>query len=155
MSSDFLRPALDVAAPAMPHLAISDAARPHDGRHFAEVPTHVAFDPPGPTAAEAQADAIAERVAAPEQAPGSTFPAGLSRRLERETGLDFSRIRVHADPAAAARVAQFGAVAMAEGRDLYFSAGRWRPDRPDGARLAAHEAEHAVQQGCAERPATL
>jgi hypothetical protein len=38
---------------------------------------------------------------------------------------------------------------MAEQEDLYFAAGRWKPDTPAGAFLAAHEAVHAAQQGFA------
>jgi hypothetical protein len=43
---------------------------------------------------------------------------------------------------------------MSEGRHLYFAAGRWRPDTPEGAFLAAHEAVHAAQQGFAEHGVT-
>jgi hypothetical protein len=104
-----------------------------------------------PQAAEAQADEIARRVATPEQAREGELPAGLAERLEREVGGDFRGVRVHSDTAAANRVAYHGAEAMSEGRDLYFAAGRWRPDTQEGAFVAAHEAVHAAQQGFAER----
>lgn len=101
-------------------------------------------------AAEEEADQIAARVAVPERAPAGALPAGLAGRLGRETGADFTAVRVHSDAAAADRVARHGAEAMSEGRDVSFAAGRWRPDTPAGALLAAHEAVHAAQQGFAE-----
>lgn len=105
-------------------------------------------------AAESQADEIARHVAAPELAREGTLPAGLMERLGRDVGGDFRRVRVHSDAAAAHRVKRHGADAMSEGRHLYFATGRWRPDTPEGAFLAAHEAVHAAQQGFAERGVT-
>jgi Domain of unknown function (DUF4157) len=102
-------------------------------------------------AAEAQADDIARRVAVPEQARPGQLPFGMAERLGREVGGDFRRVRVHSDEAAANRAARYGAAAMSEGRDLFFAAGRWRPNTRDGAFLAAHEAVHAAQQQFAER----
>jgi Domain of unknown function (DUF4157) len=101
-------------------------------------------------AAEEEADQIAARVAVPEHAPAGALPAGLAGRLGRETGADFTNVQVHSDAAAADRVARHDAEAMSEGRDVFFAAGRWRPDTPAGALLAAHEAVHAAQQGFAE-----
>lgn len=102
-----------------------------------------------PGAAEAQADAIATRLATPEAARPGELPPGLKTRLGRELGFDFSRIKIHSDAEAAARTAAFHAEAFCEGTDIFFAPGRWRPETPAGSWLAAHEAVHAAQFGFA------
>lgn len=100
--------------------------------------------------AEREADAIADRVAQPAVArDDGALPPGLRLALERILGGNFGGVRVHSDRDAAVRTAARGARAMAEGPDLYFAEGAYRPDTADGARLVAHEAVHVAQQGLA------
>jgi outer membrane protein OmpA-like peptidoglycan-associated protein len=87
----------------------------------------------------------------------SALPAHVSatgRPLEPETrrffegrfSHDFSRVRVHADAAAAFSARTAGAAAYTFGTDIVFGAGMYRPDSPSGTRLLAHELAHVVQQ---------
>ena len=55
-------------------------------------------------------------------------------------------MRVHADAEADALSRAVDAEAFTTGRDVYFRAGAYAPDSPDGLRLLAHEAAHTVQQ---------
>ena len=80
--------------------------------------------------------------------PSSHQPLDSSARsfLEPRFGHDFSRIRVHADDAAAASAASVSARAFTVGSDIVFGAGEYRPESPDGRRLLAHELTHTIQQ---------
>ena len=44
---------------------------------------------------------------------------------------------------------ELGAQAFTHGKDVYFNAGKFRPESADGKRLLAHELTHVVQQGAA------
>jgi outer membrane protein OmpA-like peptidoglycan-associated protein len=67
--------------------------------------------------------------------------------FERRFGHDFSRVRVHADAAAAVSARAASARAYTHGTDIVFGGGMYRPDSPSGMRLLAHELAHVVQQG--------
>lgn len=71
--------------------------------------------------------------------------AGLRRDLEVVLGEDLQYVRIHDDPAAHRKAYELGAAAYAEGRDLYFAAGRFQPDTAEGRNLLAHEYAHAAQ----------
>jgi hypothetical protein len=60
---------------------------------------------------------------------------------------------VHADRAAATLADQVGARAFTHGTDIYFAAGAFDPDGPDGQRLIGHELAHVVQQKGGVAPA--
>jgi outer membrane protein OmpA-like peptidoglycan-associated protein len=66
--------------------------------------------------------------------------------FERRFGHDFSRVRVHADAAAASSARSAAAAAYTLGTDIVFGAGMYRPHSETGARLLAHELTHVVQQ---------
>jgi hypothetical protein len=53
--------------------------------------------------------------------------------------------RVHTDPAAAAEARALRARAFTYGRDIYFAAGAYQPDTPEGRWLLAHELAHTQQ----------
>ncbi len=89
---------------------------------------------------EREADSAA-RAAESGAAPGS------------RGGHDLSDVRVHQDAEAASAAARLCADAFTVGRDIYFGAGRYRPDTAAGRRLIAHEAAHVVQQRGASRQA--
>ena len=137
-------------------------------------PTPAARFPGGPTTArlEGEANAVALRVALghpPGAAPPSAAalaeqarreakdaPAapsagdgGMRERMGRALGRDFSGVRLHTGADAAARTKAAGAHAAAQGGDVWFGPGRYRPDRPLGRALIAHELVHAAQQGAA------
>lgn len=66
--------------------------------------------------------------------------------FERRFAHDFSRVRVHADDAAASSARSAAAAAFTLGTDIVFGAGMYRPSSPSGTRLLAHELAHVVQQ---------
>ncbi len=76
-------------------------------------------------------------------------PLGAAERdfFEPRFGQDFGGVRVHADERAAEAAQSVNAQAYTLGRDIYFGAGRYRPDTSEGRHLMAHELAHVVQQG--------
>jgi hypothetical protein len=91
--------------------------------------------------------AEAARVAALGGAPaassgGSALPDGVGSRMERLFGRDFTAVRVHQGPEAAA----LGARAFTRGNDIHFAPGQYAPETPAGQELLGHELSHVVQQ---------
>src|SRR5215470_13652329 len=78
-------------------------------------------------------------------APGRPLDPGLRRELERRLGHDFTRVRIHTDPDAAALAGLAGADAVTVGQDVFFGEGMFQPWSADGRRLIAHELLHTVQ----------
>lgn len=72
--------------------------------------------------------------------------------MERSFGMDFSKVRIHDDPGAAARADSLSAQAFTVGREIFFSSDKYRPTTTEGLRLIAHELAHVAQQGMAEAP---
>ncbi len=79
------------------------------------------------------------------QGSGEPLPGDLSASAGEALGRDLSPVRVHADAEAATLTRSVQAVAFTHGHDIYFSAGSYRPDQPDGQRLIAHELGHIGQ----------
>ena len=78
--------------------------------------------------------------------------------MESRLGRDFGGVRVHSGAPAAAATQAVGAKAFTVGNDMFFGAGRYRPETDGGKRLLAHELVHTVQQGggsARARPARL
>jgi hypothetical protein len=73
--------------------------------------------------------------------------------MEQRFGYDFSRVRIHADAAAARSAQDVHAHAYTVGQDVVFGAGRFTPDTYDGRRLLAHELTHVIQQSAAPEAA--
>ncbi|HWM89212.1 MAG TPA: DUF4157 domain-containing protein [Thermoanaerobaculia bacterium] len=67
--------------------------------------------------------------------------------MESRFGHDFGSIRIHTGPEAARSAEGLGAHAYTLGLDVRFGEGRYRPDRPEGQALIAHELEHVVRAG--------
>lgn len=78
---------------------------------------------------------------------GSPLPRDMRTFMEPRFKADFSGVRIHTDQQAAHLAAQLGARAFTVGRDIYFAKGEFRPDRPEGWELVAHELTHTLQQG--------
>ena len=79
--------------------------------------------------------------------PGRPLDAGLRTLMEPRFGHDFSAVRVHTGPAAAASARALDAEAYTVGSDIVFGEGRYAPRTRAGHRLLAHELTHVVQQG--------
>lgn len=72
--------------------------------------------------------------------------AATRAQLEPRFGHDFSDVRVHRDPQAAASARALRAKAFTVGNDIVFAAGRFSPTTNPGRQLLAHELAHVVQQ---------
>jgi hypothetical protein len=125
---------------------------------------------------EAQADRVAEQVVRrpashPSDEPDpavisqagrassrgvpDAWPGGAAQPLESSLrawfeprfGVDFSRVRIHADQHADTSARSLGARAFTAGPHIVFGDGQYRPGTDDGRKLLAHELTHVVQQG--------
>jgi hypothetical protein len=88
----------------------------------------------------------AETIEAALAAPGQALDRPTRAFYESRLAHDFSNVRVHAGPAAAAAAKSLDARAFTLGRHVFFAEGQYRPDAPQGRRLLAHELAHVVQQ---------
>jgi hypothetical protein len=73
-------------------------------------------------------------------------PAGREY-FEPRFGSDFSRVRLHTGPDAAAIATEINARAFTRGNEIFFGAGQYSPGTSSGKHLLAHELTHVVQQG--------
>lgn len=91
----------------------------------------------------ARAEADANRLT---RETGSPLPADVRTRMEARFGADFSRVQVHANPAAAGVATALGARAFTLGQRIAFNTGEFAPRSARGERLLAHELAHVLQQ---------
>jgi len=91
------------------------------------------------------------------QSAGVPLAEPVARDFGRALGHDVSGVRVHTDQAAQRAARAVDAQAFALGRDLFFSAGAYRPTEPAGEAALAHELLHVAQfdRGELPRPARL
>jgi hypothetical protein len=80
------------------------------------------------------------------RSPGDPLDASARDFMETRFHHDFSRVRVHADAAAAASARSVNSLAYTVGDHIIFGAGQYAPGTLAGKRLLAHELTHAVQQ---------
>lgn len=101
---------------------------------------------------EQEADRIAGEDAPPIvhdalRSSGQPLDPATRAFMEPRFGHDFSQVRVHTDPKAAASSRSIEALAYTAGRDIVFAANQYSPQTESGKRLLAHELAHVVQQG--------
>src|SRR5215471_8708809 len=77
---------------------------------------------------------------------GRPLEPKLRAEMESRLRHDFSRVRIHADPAARESAAALRAQAFTVGEDISFASGAYDPGSEAGRRLVAHELVHVVQQ---------
>ncbi|WP_052329342.1 DUF4157 domain-containing protein [Dyella ginsengisoli] len=82
---------------------------------------------------------------------GQALDAETRGFMEARFSHDFSRIRIHADSAAAASAAALHAHAYTTGHDIVFNHGMYAPTTSRGRHLLAHELAHTIQQDSAAR----
>jgi hypothetical protein len=78
--------------------------------------------------------------------PGEPLTTQVRVVFESRFGHDFTRVRVHADPAAAESARQIAARAYTVGEHMVFGAGQYQPATPAGRKIIAHELTHVLQQ---------
>lgn len=80
------------------------------------------------------------------QGGGSTMNGATQHFMAKRFGVDFSKVKVHADNEAAQMNCALSAKAFTAGNDIYFNRGEYRPDTLEGKHLLAHELTHTLQQ---------
>lgn len=84
---------------------------------------------------------------------GEPLDAGTRANLESRFGQDLADVRVHTGADAAASARAVDARAYADGKDIVFAAGAYKPGTAEGQRLLAHEVAHTLQtEGPAASP---
>ena len=77
---------------------------------------------------------------------GSPLVPALRQTLEPRFRADFGGVRLHTDAKAAALATAIGASALTFGNHIFFNAGQYQPQTPEGLELLAHELTHTIQQ---------
>jgi hypothetical protein len=77
---------------------------------------------------------------------GAPLDPTFATRMRHRFGQDFSRVRVHSDPAAAAAAGRLGATGFTIGEHIHLGADAPPPGTDQGDRLLTHELAHVVQQ---------
>jgi hypothetical protein len=80
------------------------------------------------------------------RSPGQPLHAATRVDMEGRFGHDFSGVRVHTDPRAAASARAVDAQAYTVGNHIAFGHGRFAPSTTEGRKLLAHELTHVAQQ---------
>jgi hypothetical protein len=80
------------------------------------------------------------------RSPAQPLDSAARAAMEPLFHRDFSDVRVHSGPQAAASAHAVGALAYTVGRDVVFGAGLYAPGSTAGRRLLAHELTHVAQQ---------
>jgi hypothetical protein len=78
--------------------------------------------------------------------PGIELATAHRANVEESTGVDLSRVRVHADGAADASARDVRAHAYTVGHHIVFRAGRFAPETAVGHDLLTHELTHVAEQ---------
>jgi len=73
---------------------------------------------------------------------GWPLPRDVKSKMESALGSDFSDVRIHVGPEAAA----IGAIAFTWGSNIHFAPGQYNPHTFEGQSLLGHELAHVVQQ---------
>jgi len=79
----------------------------------------------------------------PETHSSTKMPEQVQTKMETSLGADFSDVSIHKDSSKATDV---GALAYAQGSDVHFAPGQFKPDSHAGQELLGHELTHIVQQ---------
>ena len=83
--------------------------------------------------------------------PGRALDAESRAFFEPRFGIDFGRVRIHHDAAAATAAAAVSARAYTVGNHIVFASGQFAPTTDSGRALLAHELTHVLQQRSALR----
>ncbi|MGD1931360.1 MAG: DUF4157 domain-containing protein [Leptolyngbyaceae cyanobacterium] len=79
---------------------------------------------------------------------GEPLPEEMQAKLRSRIGMENPEdIRVHTGGQANELCDELGALAFTTGNHIFFAAGEYDPDSPEGQELIFHEAVHTIQQG--------
>jgi hypothetical protein len=110
-----------------------DHAQAHTGGARAATSARAGATPGKQTLVQASRD---------DSASNGGLPPATRAHMEAAFSADFSDVRVHEGGHAGA----VGARAYAQGSELHFAPGQYRPGTPEGDRLIGHELTHVLQQ---------
>ena len=96
--------------------------------------------------ADKEADKIGEKFA---------YSSDVIRDMSRAYHVDFSKVRIHTDEAAAQKVREAGKDGLAQGNHLFFGRGIFQSNAPEDKKLVAHELVHTMQQGVTDARTTV
>jgi hypothetical protein len=117
------------------------AAAPADGSRGTTIPVQrVSVN------ADSRGDRAPASVERALDGPGRSLDPALREDMEQRFGHPLTRVRLHADAAAAKSAADVDARAYTVGDDVVFGAGQFAPATAEGRRLIAHEVAHVLQQ---------
>ncbi len=86
---------------------------------------------------------------------GRSLAEGVRGRLEAGFGSSLADVRVHDDAESAALNRAVSARAFTVGKDIFFGAGEYDPESPEGERVLAHEVAHTRQAGSGARRSVI
>lgn len=89
---------------------------------------------------------VSSRIAG-KRGGGSSLPDDVRSRLEGGFGSSLADVRIHSDAESADLNRAVSARAFTAGKDIFFGAGEYQPDTPEGERVLAHEIAHTRQGG--------
>lgn len=116
----------------------------------AQVPMLAARAPAAtPAASKAKKDEVSPELTAEiKSLAGTGRPLSPDTRsfLEPRFKANFAGVRVHTGGKAENLATRLGARAFTYGKDIFFNAGAFKPDSPEGMELIAHELTHTIQQ---------
>jgi hypothetical protein len=151
--SPFVQPALKLHSPSSRFESEADHAADRV-MAFDDVRTR-----PSPVSLARKSGDRSEPELPPDFHFGLDRQAGKGRALDSDTKssmdsafhADFSAVKIHTGPGAAELSRSIHARAFTHGSDIFFDAGEYRPETPEGQHLLAHELTHTLQQGAAGR----
>lgn len=78
-----------------------------------------------------------------QQKAENGLPGDINQKLESTLGMDFSGVNIHTN---SDQATQMSALAYAQGNDVHFAPGQFKPNTSEGQKLIGHEFAHVVQQ---------
>jgi Domain of unknown function (DUF4157) len=101
---------------------------------------------------DASVGAVSAATLQPSTSSGEPLGPETRQSMESHFGSDFGGVRVHSGSAAALAADSIHADAYTVGSDVYFAAGKYRPESAEGGKLLAHELTHVGQQAAGKSP---
>lgn len=77
---------------------------------------------------------------------GEPLERSIRTFMETRFAVDLRNVRIHTGAHAVEAARRLNARAFARGNDIYFAAGEYTPDKPEGLWLLTHELTHVIQQ---------
>ncbi|GLR16684.1 eCIS core domain-containing protein [Portibacter lacus] len=113
------------------HITITDVQRPY------EVTVDKSDDDP---------DSVQYKFSKPDNSPDNAFHidgSNVMQKMEDSFGTSFSNVNIHEN---SSKATEAGALAYAQGNDVHFAPGQFKPNTQSGQELIGHELTHVVQQ---------